>query len=51
MLRPEHSDDRVVIEDIMRRIGSKYPKELIYIYDILLPLGARLVLGNGLFFY
>lgn len=49
VLRPEHSDDRVVIKDIMRRMSSKYPKELIYIDDILLPLGARLVLGNGLF--
>ena len=49
VLRPEHSDDRVVIEYIMRRMASKYPKELIYIDDILLPLEARLLLGNGLF--
>lgn len=49
VLRPEHASEKVVIEDIMRRMGSKYPKELIYIDDILFPLGARLVLGNGLF--
>lgn len=49
VLRPQHFDDRVIIEDLMKRIGNKYSKKLVYIDVKLLPLGARLILGNGLF--
>lgn len=49
VLRPEKVDDNVVIKDIIKKIGERYPNDLIYIDKMLTPLGARLILGNGLF--
>ncbi len=49
VLRPEHCDDRIVIQDIMKKIDVRNLKKLIYIDSKLLPLEARLILGNGLF--
>ncbi|HHU75814.1 MAG TPA: polysaccharide pyruvyl transferase family protein, partial [Firmicutes bacterium] len=49
VLRPETSDDRIIIREIIKQIGKVYLEKLIIIDDIMLPLDARVILGNGIF--
>lgn len=48
VLWPEASNDKPIIEEIMKQIGGIYSEKLISIDDILLPLDARVILGNGI---
>jgi len=41
-------DDRRIIEEIEKSLSKKYDN-IIYIKDDLLPSGARMILGNGIF--
>lgn len=47
VLRHEQYDDRNMIRELEQRLGEN--EKYIYIYDEMMPLEARFILGNGLF--
>lgn len=48
-LEPESADDRAVIRSILERVDKDSRKRIVPILDVILPVEARQVLGNGLF--
>lgn len=49
VLRPKEVDDRVVIENLLKRKEEKYKDGIVRIKDQISPLKARIILGNGRF--
>lgn len=49
VLQPERVDDRIVIKSLFDRLDSNLKKRVVPICDVLLPVEARHILGNGLF--
>ncbi len=49
VLKPKGADDRNVIREIEQNLTSKQKEHVIPIYDAMLPIEARQILGNGLF--
>lgn len=49
VLRPEHADDRVVINNVLEELNNEERGKIVVITDELLPSEARAILGNGLF--
>lgn len=47
VLRNSQYDDRNMIRELQQRLGEG--KEYVYIYDEMMPLEARFILGNGMF--
>lgn len=47
VLRGAQYDDRHMIRELQQRLGEE--KEYTYIYDEMMPLEARFILGNGMF--
>ena len=47
VLRNKDIDDRNIISELERQIGKR--NNIVYIYDEMSPLNARLILGNGIF--
>ncbi|RLL88082.1 hypothetical protein BG32_01990 [Mesotoga sp. HF07.pep.5.2.highcov] len=49
VLKPRGADDRNVIAEIEQNLTRKQKERVIPIYDAMLPIEARQILGNGLF--